>query len=92
MIEDTDMSTTKNSTLWDIMGHNEETHMDKQTRKPYIIRRIDGGISIRDRNNPDMVASYALTPGREEAEIRAWRRALDAHLAQPGATLGNYQW
>jgi hypothetical protein len=68
------------------------TTKQSKAPKPYIIRRTNGGIEISDRNNPDMVASYALTPGREEAEIRAWRRALDAHLAAPGGTLGNYQW
>jgi hypothetical protein len=68
------------------------TTKQSKATKPYIIRRTNGGIEISARDNHDLIASYALTPGREDTEIRAWRRELDKHLAQPGATLGNYQW
>jgi hypothetical protein len=47
---------------------------------------------IAPRDAPEATAEYRLTPGRERAEIAALRRELDRHLAQPGATLGNYQW
>jgi hypothetical protein len=35
---------------------------------------------------------YRLTPGQELREMRQLRREIDAHLAEPGGTLGNYQW
>jgi len=40
----------------------------------------------------DTYPEYRLTPGQELREIRQLRRAIDAHLAKPGGTLGNYQW
>ena len=47
---------------------------------------------IRNRETGDELAEYALMPGCEGADIAATRRAIDKHLAKPGATLSNYQW
>jgi hypothetical protein len=35
---------------------------------------------------------YRLTPGQELREMALLRREIDAHLAEPRGTLGNYQW
>jgi hypothetical protein len=47
---------------------------------------------IRDRETGEDIAEYRLTRGCERSEIAAMRRAIDRHLDQPSATLGNYQW
>jgi hypothetical protein len=47
---------------------------------------------ITPRDDPEAVAEYRLTPGREQAQMAAMRRELNKHLAKPGGTLGNYQW
>ena len=47
---------------------------------------------IYNRATGDELAEYSLTPGCEQAEIRATRRAIDKHLDGPNATLDNYQW
>ena len=66
--------------------------------KEYTIkrqRRMGEGYEsmvIRNRETGDEIAEYRLTPGCERAEIAAMRRTIDRHLANPGATLGNYQW
>jgi len=47
---------------------------------------------ISNRETGEGIAEYRLTPGRERAEIRQMRRAIDEHLDEPNSTLGNYQW
>ena len=66
--------------------------------KPYRIeiqRRMGDGYAtmiIRNRETGAAVAEYRVEIGRERTEIAATRRTIDRHLANPGATLGNYQW
>ena len=47
---------------------------------------------IRNRETGEDIAEYRLTPGCERSEIVSMRRAIDRHLDQPNATIGNYQW
>jgi len=47
---------------------------------------------IRNRETGEDIAEYRLTAGSERAEIAAMRRAIDRHLREHNATLGNYQW
>jgi len=47
---------------------------------------------VRDNEDGRDIAEYRLVSGCEKPMKDAMRRALDRHLAQPNATLGNYQW
>jgi hypothetical protein len=47
---------------------------------------------VMDTEDGRDLAEYQLVSGCEKPMKDAMRRALDRHLAQPGATLGNYQW
>ncbi len=49
-------------------------------------------MQIINRKTEEIIADYRLTPGYEAQEIRQMRRAIDGHLDNPGATLGNYPW
>ena len=64
--------------------------------KPYRIeiQRRNGYATmiIRNRETGAAVAEYRVEIGRERAEVATTRRTIDRHLANPGATLGNYQW
>ena len=66
--------------------------------KDYIIKRRQRKnetyqtMTIINRDTGETRAEYRLTLGAELAEIQSMRRALDRHLANPGATLGNYQF
>jgi hypothetical protein len=62
-----------------------------------INRQIKAGenyetMIISHRETGEQRAEYRLTPGSERQEITQMRRAIDEHLDNPGATLGNYQW
>ena len=65
--------------------------------KPYRLRchrRADEPyetLRVLDEND-QVLAEYRLTRGKELSEIAAMAKALDQHLAEPGATRANYQW
>jgi len=49
-------------------------------------------MTIINRDTGEEIAEYRLTVGCEQSETLAMRRAIDKHLDNPGAGLGNYQW
>jgi len=81
-----------------MIGMKRNATKQEGEMKEYTIKRQskagDGyeSMVIRNRETGDEIAEYRLTPGCERAEIAAMRRAIDRHLDQPNATLGNYQW
>ena len=67
--------------------------------RPYMILCHRDTIVVIDRVTGERLGEYGLyrdpkTGHTESAQTaaRKMRRSIDAHLEEPGATLGNYQW